>query len=146
MKEEPSSNLSDVQVKLEQEQLESFHDQYRNNFCQFDRHFHNSKHDITIVGRPYQCLECPKSFANANGLAMHTRRHSGSLPYKCSWCDKHFRQASELKSHLPRHTGQKPFKCSYCDKTVATSSHLKVNIFNIVTLNDTFRHSKVATL
>jgi uncharacterized Zn-finger protein len=78
-------------------------------------------------GRPFQCIQCEKSFKRISHLRDHEKVHTGERPYKCTECDKAFTQSGHLRRHEKTHTGEKSFKCDHCDKAFAESWDLKIH-------------------
>lgn len=73
--------------------------------------------------RPFECVQCGKTFAQKHHLRGHMRTHTGERPYPCKYCGKNFSQRGCLQVHLRIHTGEKPYKCSTCGKQFADNSH-----------------------
>merc|ERR1719186_2393314 len=75
--------------------------------------------------KTHECLECGKTFKNANGLKLHKVVHTGEKPFKCDQCEKTFGQKGSLINHKVLHTGEKPFKCEHCDKAFTQKGNMK---------------------
>ncbi|XP_048347259.1 zinc finger protein 436-like [Sphaerodactylus townsendi] len=74
--------------------------------------------------KPFECLECGKSLCDKSSLIQHQRIHTGEKPYKCLECGKSFIQSSKLTRHRRMHTGEKVHSCSYCSKSFSDKSSL----------------------
>eukprot|EP00794_Sanderia_malayensis_P005353 gene5353-6024_t len=102
------------------------------------------RHTISHTGaKPYNCIYCPKRFAEKNKLITHVKSHKESfvdpqaierlvaslLPkrkttHDCMVCRKSFLSSWKLKRHVRVHSGEKPFKCSKCGKSFIEKSKL----------------------
>ncbi|XP_028827572.1 zinc finger protein 708-like [Denticeps clupeoides] len=100
---------------------------------QFNK-YDNSLRQVKILGtqqrnnckeKPYQCVQCGKSFTEEGSLRRHQKIHSGEKPYKCVQCGRRFTRASYLKKHKTTHTGEKPYQCVQCGKSFARAPDLK---------------------
>ncbi|VDK42053.1 unnamed protein product [Anisakis simplex] len=53
--------------------------------------------------RNYQCLHCPKRFAQKGDLQRHQAIHSDRLEFACEICDEKFRWRKQLVIHARKH-------------------------------------------
>ncbi|NWU26541.1 ZSC20 protein, partial [Dyaphorophyia castanea] len=54
------------------------------------------------------------SFTKSWSLVRHQKIHSGEKPYECLECGKSFSERSSLRHHQRIHTGERPYKCLEC--------------------------------
>ena len=59
-------------------------------------------------GKPHQCSECGKAFAQIINLKNHMNNNTGDKPHQCSQCNKAFTQKSNLITNMKSHAGDKP--------------------------------------
>ncbi|KAK9539217.1 hypothetical protein VZT92_004336 [Zoarces viviparus] len=114
------------------------------------------EHIHVVQGKPYECPDCPETFATNKERRIHlgdhrgpqqlkcpicgigfTQRgylqrhlavHTGEKLFKCSECQRGFKQAGHLKSHMRLHTGERPYKCPHCDKSFNHNVSLKNHV------------------
>ena len=81
---------------------------------------------VQIVGdRPFKCDKCPKAFARAHQLAVHSPVHTGERAHLCSECGNSFSSVSSLIDHRKRrHLDIRNHKCETCPKTFFTRQEL----------------------
>ncbi|XP_065071355.1 zinc finger protein 665-like [Rhopilema esculentum] len=102
------------------------------------------RHTIIHTGaKPYNCIYCPKRFAEKNKLVVHVKNHkegfvdpqaverlvNSLLPkrkttHECLVCGKSFMSSWKLNRHIRVHSGEKPYKCSKCSKSFNEKSKL----------------------
>ncbi|XP_057692022.1 zinc finger protein 771-like isoform X2 [Corythoichthys intestinalis] len=80
-----------------------------------------------MVGKPFPCSFCDKSFSWKRNLMAHMRKHTGEKPFACTLCDKRYIDKRGLNIHTSNHTGEKPFACTICDKRFNQKSDLKTH-------------------
>ncbi|XP_054167593.1 zinc finger protein 836-like [Oppia nitens] len=114
-------------------------------FCQWTGCSKGFRYNSELIGherlkhtgeRPYQCLECPKSFCMETQLRGHRKASHGpdgrAVVYRCQFtgCDKWFRQSGSLKiHHLKQHTDHRPWKCDVdgCGRTYHLNHEMQLH-------------------
>ena len=113
-----------------------------------------------INKKPYQCIQCLKTFSDDSDLITHmstqcrqadkdfssltTILDNQSQPiYECSQHDKGFsdncdltgflNKGTEEKTYQCKHTGKKPYQCRQCEKDIS----------NLTTILDKGSHSEI---
>ena len=74
--------------------------------------------------RPYDCVQCNKSFGQAAHLKTHMLTHRGVKAHTYSECKKAFSEAGSLRMHMITHTGEKVHKCAECGRAGNLKSHM----------------------
>ena len=76
--------------------------------------------------RPYDCVQCNKSFGQAAHLKTHMLTHSGVKAHTYSECKKAFSEvAGSLRMHMITHTGEKVHICAECGGSFGRAGNLK---------------------
>ncbi|XP_042306703.1 zinc finger protein OZF-like [Sceloporus undulatus] len=87
-------------------------------------HWRNHQH-LHTGNKRHKCLDCGKTFTSKEILTRHQRVHTGEKPHKCPQCGKCFSQTGDLKRHEKIHTAEKPFKCPQCGKCFSRKDPLQ---------------------
>lgn len=80
--------------------------------------------------RPFQCLECHKSFPTANTLRKHLAMHNpDSQPLPCIYCGRRFSDTISLQKHEQSHlAGEKrTHACDICQKCFTNINDLNIH-------------------
>lgn len=76
---------------------------------------------------PFVCDLCGKSFLRAHGLQSHQLTHSTELPFACDLCAKRFKNEVMLRNHRLRHDSVKRFMCDECGMGFVTAAELRTH-------------------
>jgi len=96
----------------------------------FQDSFMLNKHMISHThDRSYECLECNKKFISINSLKRHKLSHNGEKPFVCEVCGYEFLQISKLKDHMQIHSGKKDLECSICKDQFVREHNLIQHMF-----------------
>ncbi|BES99262.1 Protein suppressor of hairy wing [Nesidiocoris tenuis] len=71
---------------------------------------------VHLGAKPFECVECQKTFIRKEDLTRHMIIHSGVRSHKCPICSKSFAMKSSLKVHLLTHTKEPPRSCDECGR------------------------------
>ncbi|KAH8255571.1 hypothetical protein KR038_006280 [Drosophila bunnanda] len=91
----------------------------------------------TAKKRPFQCPDCPKSFAFPSDIKRHIRSHerkrmklsrTEEKPYTCEHCLKRFARKDHFNEHVRTHIVERPYICSQCHKSFKTNAYLKRHV------------------
>ncbi|GLH03662.1 Longitudinals lacking protein, isoforms H/M/V [Gryllus bimaculatus] len=110
-----------------------------------DRVFADRRARLLPGNRPYQCLECGKTYRQQSSLSTHKRSHRGDV-YRCDACNKPFNHRSHLIRHLRVHTTReaKMYPCTVCGKvykqpgSLASHSRQHEEVYKCDTCNKEF--------
>ena len=92
-----------------------------------DNHLNNSKvfcHEDT-TNKPYQCLECGRSFTRQWTLDRHRETFHSEIERETFTCPREGCDMVFQTSH------ERPFKCSKCGKTFQSSDGLKLHMDSV---------------
>nr|CAI5865333.1 unnamed protein product [Callosobruchus analis] len=98
-----------------------------------------------MAKRPFECVQCGKTYRQRSHLNSHTRYECGKPPsFHCFHCGKQFHQKSNYKAHLKKYHGDdytvqqflcfafdfvhKPFGCERCGKFYKQKSNLNRHV------------------
>lgn len=85
-----------------------------------------NQHERTHLGvKEYVCTQCGKAFGSPHNLEVHNIVHTGYKPYICRMCGKAFARKAEIRDHERTHTGEKPYQCEFCGTTFSQRSNLQ---------------------
>ena len=74
----------------------------------------SSLDSVISASRKHTCLQCGKSFSNAQSIRLHEPIHSGIYPYRCNICGRGIVSTSNYRRHMAMHTGTRDYKCPVC--------------------------------
>ena len=77
--------------------------------------------------KAYRCSRCPRAFASANGLKLHTMSHTNERPHACTMCTKRFKSLTLLDLHWATHTGERRFPCAICGRRFTQKSAVRMH-------------------
>ena len=77
--------------------------------------------------KPFQCTQCPKSFAYETHFEEHIRIHTENKRVQCPepGCLQILSHKYALEDHMRCHTGEKPYPCRSCGRAFAQISNCK---------------------
>ena len=81
--------------------------------------------------RPFQCVECRKSFSTKKYLRYHERTHKETRKFQCYECDKSFSTKKYLHYHENTHKETNQFQCKECGKVSSSPGNLRKHINTI---------------
>ena len=61
---------------------------------------------IVRIHKPYECLQCGKTFHVKDGLRHHMRIHDEHKPFTCEIYCKQFKLVRILRNHMKVHSGE----------------------------------------
>ena len=77
-------------------------------------------HERTCPGQPHwghvSLLWMWKDFKNKQGLARHTKMHTGNYKFKCQLCPTEFTYSADFNNHMNKHMNLKPHVCAICGR------------------------------
>ncbi|XP_045041291.1 zinc finger protein 599 isoform X1 [Desmodus rotundus] len=98
------------------------HDEYSE--CRNIRNWDLVHDCVYAKAKPYECINCRKTFSFTSDLMQHQQVHTGEQPFECKECGTTFCNSSALGRHMKNHTEEKPYECNKCGKAFTTQSNL----------------------
>lgn len=84
--------------------------------------------NVSESKKQYLCSICGRACTSRSNLAVHTRRHNGTMTNFCKICGKGYPRSTDLTVHMRQHTGEKPFVCSTCNRGFTRSDKLTIHM------------------
>ena len=98
------------------------------NRYKFNHYLQNHIRRAHTLEKPFQCIDCGKTFFTKRDLINHRQTHS-DLTFECEECHKLFNREILLKSHQRIHaSNRKTFSCDFCNFKTTNKSYLKSHI------------------
>ena len=93
---------------------------------------------VISASRKHTCLQCGKSFSNAQSIRLHEPMHSGIYPYRCDICHQGIVSTSNYRRHMAMHKGTRDHKCPVCLLAFTCAWSLKRHIRQVHCHTDNF--------
>lgn len=75
----------------------------------------------------YSCHICSKTLADAKGLKLHIRLHTGQNLKRCNICNRGFAKKNHLTRHMDTHK-EKIIQCTHCEEICTSNHELKLHL------------------
>ena len=153
----PLCDVEYIEPTAYRQHMVSVHQESKAFFCQYvgckfrsTKLSNVEKHSVIHSDvKTFQCHQCGRKFAQANGLRSHVRSCLEQRSYLCDICGAKFNHLQSMKNHRRLHTGEKPHQCHDCGAKFTDHRNYKrhrrihENIFPYpcTICNKKFRHS-----